>query len=324
MDATAPRASVARKLAHALALATALALVVFVVLPRRRAAAARRAEEARLAAEEARRAEHLRRAAVDPEAAYVLAEADRAAVIAARAGSDGGAERARAEAALVASEAAALAAFAGQGGGPCAYTRLGEQLIDVLAEVALAGFAAELAPARFLCNETFEIREPGAVADVLRNALEVQCGAMASRTARREITELAYEIETIGGTSTTQLIRAAAHGEDARVRALVALGAPRASADSRRRWSAAAWASRYHCRVLEALLVIPSPYVGSTLAGSGARGEADGARTDAQFNSPYALAPLPDGSVVVADEHNHCIRLVGRDAARVGRGHRRV
>ena len=48
----------------------------------------------------------------------------------------------------------------------------------------------------------------------------------------------------------------------------------------------------------------------STLAGSGAKGFADGARASAQFNWPHALAPLPDGSVVVADTWNHCIRLI--------------
>ena len=51
-------------------------------------------------------------------------------------------------------------------------------------------------------------------------------------------------------------------------------------------------------------------YIVSTLVGSGAEGFADGARTAAQFNWPHALAPLPDGSVIVADTDNHCIRLV--------------
>ena len=282
-------------------------------------------------------------ASVEQRAAYARAEDGRAAVRAARArlaavANAGDAAAAAlaaalsaAEAALATAEAAALAAFAGQGGGPCAYTRLGEALIDVLADVAAEGFAAELAPARFLCNETFEIREPGAVADVLRNALEAQCGATAARAARRERAELPTgdgERDTIRGT--TQLIRAAARGEDARVRALVALGAPRAFADrnagddfdervpllytseeERRCWSAAAWARANGCqRALEALLVIPSPYVVSTLAGSGVLGFADGASAAAQFNNPDALAPLPDGSVVVADTYNHCIRLI--------------
>ena len=47
-----------------------------------------------------------------------------------------------------------------------------------------------------------------------------------------------------------------------------------------------------------------------TLAGSGAKGFADGARAAAQFKWPSALSPLPDGSVVVADSDNHCIRLI--------------
>ena len=97
----------------------------------------------------------------------------------------------------------------------------------MLADVALAGFAAELAPARFLCNETFEIREPGAVADVLRNALEAQCGASAARAARRENAKLPsgrHHTDSFSGT--TQLMRASARGEDARVRQLRALGAP--------------------------------------------------------------------------------------------------
>ena len=260
-------------------------------------------------------------AAAEQQLAYEHAEGARAAVRAARTaaaadgggGGGGGGALAAAKAALAAAEAAALAAFAGQGGGPCAYTRLGEALIDVLADVAVAGFAAELAPARFLCNETFEIREPGAVADVLRNALEAQCGATAARASRREDAELPSgsggEVAAVRGT--TQLIRAAARGEDARVRTLVALGASRSSADRWRCWSAAAWARANGCRrALEALLVIPSPYVVSTLAGNGARGFADGARAAAQFNEPHALAPLPDGSVVVADTENHCIRLI--------------
>ena len=222
---------------------------------------------------------------------------------------------ATAKAALAESEAAALSAFAGQGGGPCAYTALGEQLLDALAAGARAGFAAELSRCRYLCGETFRVREVGATAEALRTALEAQCGASAARAARREDAELPTGdgmTDIIEGT--TQLIRAAARGEDARVRALVALGASRASAD---RWfflqyrSAAAWARVNGCqRALEALLVIPSPFVVSTLAGSGAKGFADGARAAAQFNRPHALAPLPDGSVVVADTSNHCIRLI--------------
>ena len=263
--------------------------------------------------------------AAEQQLAYEHAEGARAAVRAARAaaaadGGGSGKALAAAEAALAESEAAALSAFAGQGGGPCAYTRVGEALIDVLADVAVAGFAAELAPARFLCNETFEIREPGAVADVLRNALEAQCGATAAHAARREDAELPgvedWE-QPIRGT--TQLIRAATRGGDARVRTLVALGAPRASVVRDRRHSsksALSWASHNGFqRIVEDLLGVSNGlgrfrWTVTTLAGSGAVGFADGARAAAQFKWPSALAPLPDGSVVVADRDNHCIRLI--------------
>ena len=248
------------------------------------------------------------------ELAYASANADRAAVRAAKrcallADSDEAdiADVAAAEAYLAESEAAALAAFAGQGGGPCAYTRLGEQLIDVLADVALAGFAAELAPARFLCNETFEVREPGAVADVLRNALEAQCGATAARAARREDAKLPSQWcmtrwtgrkedgKTVTIARTTQLIRAAARGEDARVRALVALGA---RVDDEAFGTFSCLGSYLSKRTLEALLVAPN-----ALTIACVQGEEDIARllldrgadirqVDSQGRSLLALAGL--------------------------------
>jgi DNA-binding beta-propeller fold protein YncE len=46
------------------------------------------------------------------------------------------------------------------------------------------------------------------------------------------------------------------------------------------------------------------------LAGSGLAGLFDGAASVAQFDQPYGLATLPDGSIVVADRGNHCIRRV--------------
>ncbi|MFF5495974.1 NHL domain-containing thioredoxin family protein [Streptomyces aquilus] len=42
--------------------------------------------------------------------------------------------------------------------------------------------------------------------------------------------------------------------------------------------------------------------------GSGRRGFADGSADAASFNEPQGLAPLPDGSVVVADTVNHALR----------------
>ena len=225
-----------------------------------------RAEADRAAVRAARRALAATEARIDDELASAAEEDLTAPQLAELAAAE--ARLAAPEARLAASEVAALAAFTGQGGGPCAYTRLGEQLIDVLADVAVAGFAAELAPARFLCNETFEVREPGAVADVLRNALEAQCGARAARAARRGRAELpTADGKTERAMSTTQLIRAAARGEDARMRALVALGAPldcfevpmpHFSAGWSRPWTALMRASALgNSRCVEALVAVP-------------------------------------------------------------------
>ena len=59
-------------------------------------------------------------------------------------------------------------------------------------------------------------------------------------------------------------------------------------------------------------LVAPDGTV-TTLAGSGAAGFADGPATTAQFHNPYAVAIMPNGSVVVADQKNQRIRLVAPD-----------
>ena len=91
--------------------------------------------------------------------------------------------------------------------GPCADHPLGEELLDVLPILALAGFAPEISSCRFLCNETFEIREPGAIADVLKNALEA-LGASAKRA-------LLYPLS-----------RAVQERNEEEVRLLLALGAP--------------------------------------------------------------------------------------------------
>ena len=46
------------------------------------------------------------------------------------------------------------------------------------------------------------------------------------------------------------------------------------------------------------------------VAGSGRRGHADGTATSAAFDTPSGLAVLDDGSVLVADTGNHCIRRI--------------
>ena len=48
----------------------------------------------------------------------------------------------------------------------------------------------------------------------------------------------------------------------------------------------------------------------STLAGSGTEGFADGTGTNAQFNRPYGVAVAPNGTIYVADTHNHRIRKI--------------
>lgn len=55
----------------------------------------------------------------------------------------------------------------------------------------------------------------------------------------------------------------------------------------------------------------PTPNTGvvTTLAGSTA-GFADGTGAEAQFSLPYGVAIAPDGTIVVADGGNHCIRRV--------------
>jgi DNA-binding beta-propeller fold protein YncE len=54
----------------------------------------------------------------------------------------------------------------------------------------------------------------------------------------------------------------------------------------------------------------PATKAMTLLAGSGKAGFADGAGAAATFDGPYGAAVLPDGSVVVADTGNHCVRKV--------------
>ena len=48
----------------------------------------------------------------------------------------------------------------------------------------------------------------------------------------------------------------------------------------------------------------------STIAGGGARGFGDGTRAAARFDCPWAISPLHNGSIVVVDADNNCIRLI--------------
>jgi sugar lactone lactonase YvrE len=51
----------------------------------------------------------------------------------------------------------------------------------------------------------------------------------------------------------------------------------------------------------------------STLAGSGSAGFADGAGAAAQFNEPWGVAVDGEGSIIIADTHNHRVRKLTRD-----------
>ena len=62
-------------------------------------------------------------------------------------------------------------------------------------------------------------------------------------------------------------------------------------------------------------LVAPDGTV-TTLAGSGTRGFVDGPANTAQFDSPYDVAVMQNGSVVVAGFYNNRIRLVAPDGLR--------
>ena len=53
-----------------------------------------------------------------------------------------------------------------------------------------------------------------------------------------------------------------------------------------------------------------SLYAVQTVAGSGAKGFANGAPAAARFRWPAAVAWLPDGTLLVADRENHCVRSV--------------
>jgi hypothetical protein len=55
----------------------------------------------------------------------------------------------------------------------------------------------------------------------------------------------------------------------------------------------------------------------STVAGDGGYGHRDGAAAQAQFCYPIGLALLPGGRVLVADGHNHRIRMLSADLQQV-------
>jgi ankyrin repeat protein len=127
--------------------------------------------------------------------------------------------------------------------GPAADSALGERFLDVIALVSANGFALDARPTRFLCGLT--LREgarradgsldragfAGGPADMIRRALEAQAPWLrAARAAPRGDAQL----HGVSIARTTSLIRAAAAGDERRVRELLAAGAPLRCVDS---WS---------------------------------------------------------------------------------------
>lgn len=194
-------------------------------------------------------------------AAYLQAEANRAALRRAVTKEN----REAAQARVNASNAAAVAAFGGEGG-PVAYTREGEKLINVLPILASLGLAPEVSRSRFVAGETYRKLGPaeaGAVAGTINRFAGAQ--ARADRAMPREDvmllakypTPVLNEYQLV--LSTTQLIRAAATGDDATVRRLVAEGAPLDLTGNGRHfgYTALMWAIRNnHERCVEALLSV--------------------------------------------------------------------
>ena len=64
-------------------------------------------------------------------------------------------------------------------------------------------------------------------------------------------------------------------------------------------------------------VVVPSLRIVRTYAGSGVNDFADGSALTAQFNAPGGIARAADGSLFVADELNHRIRVISADGATV-------
>jgi ankyrin repeat protein len=147
--------------------------------------------------------------------------------------------------------------------GPAADSRLGERFLDIVALVSANGFALDARPTRFLCGLT--LREgarradgsldragfAGGPADMIRRALEAQAPWLgAVRAAPRE----GAVLNGAWFARTTSLMRAAAAGDELRVRELLAASAPLFCVDGSR-WTALHHASwQGSAQVVAALL----------------------------------------------------------------------
>ncbi len=196
--------------------------------------------------------------------AHDAGERRRAEAAVARAVAASSAERAACEARFSAASSAAAAASApAPFRGPAADSRLGERFLDIIALVSANGFALDVQPARYICGLT--LREgarradgsldragfAGGPADMIRRALEAQAPWLgAARAAPREDAWMHGR----SFSRTTSLIRAAAQGDELRVRELLAAGAPLRCVNDQR-WTALHHASRQgSAQVVAALL----------------------------------------------------------------------
>ena len=145
---------------------------------------------------------------------------------------------------------------------------------------AASGFALEMRRARFVCGATFRLGAPradgsldtrgykGGTADMIRHSLRLQAPWLAAaRGARRETARMPGATGWVSGT--TQLMRAAAAGDERRVRELLAAGAaPGASRGGR---TALHWASAEgHEGVVRALLAADAEAAAAAEEGEGA------------------------------------------------------
>jgi ankyrin repeat protein len=115
------------------------------------------------------------------------------------------------------------------------------------------GFAPDVNQCRELCRLTWRVAQRGDTASMLERSLELQCGAKAAHTAKREDFSRPETGRVIS--ETTQLIRAAMLNNLPRVLQLIQLGAPLDLADETIGYSALQWASCMgHEHIAKALL----------------------------------------------------------------------
>ena len=177
-------------------------------------------------------------------------------------------------------QGAALAAAGGGGAtaapfaGPAADSWLGELLLDVLPLACAVGFALDLSRCVALCGTTWRRGDRGATNDMMICALRLQAPWLAAaRRAPRAARGL------------TSIMRAAAAGDERRVRELLAAGAPLRCSSDALSWTALHYASaQRNASIVAALLEADA-------AGALLKADTVGAMVDAQ-DSISGATPL--------------------------------